>query len=170
KKVGPKYGKDLQAISDMLESGDTAEIAQKVAEGLNVTLQSENKTWELEAQDLVVESDMPETMALSDGEEPKLVLDIEITDALRREGWARDIVRHIQQLRKEIDLEIQNHIKVEFDTEDENLKAACSEYLEYIKAETLCDEMGEVAGLAGESVKQIKIGGLVFKLQVEKTR
>ena len=170
KKVGPKYGKDLPAITARLERQNAAEIAQKVADGLNVTLQAETKTWELEAQDLVVEADMPATLALSEGEEPKLVLDIEITDSLRREGWARDIVRHIQQLRKEIGLEIQNHIKVEFDTDDESLKAACGEYREYIRAETLCDEMGEAAGLEGEGVKQVKIGGIVFRIGVEKTR
>ncbi|KPK77171.1 MAG: isoleucyl-tRNA synthetase [Phycisphaerae bacterium SM23_30] len=169
KNLGPKYGKDLNTITELLGRQSAAEIAQKVDGGINITLQAENKTWELEAQDLIVESDLPGNLVLSEGEEPALILDIAITDPLRREGWARDIVRHIQQIRKDIGLEIQNHIKIDYQTDDKNLQAACDEYQDYIRRETLCDAMAEYDGLTSTDVKQVKIGGAALKVFVQKT-
>ena len=62
----------------------------------------------------------PENLIVSETSEPVLMVDIEITEELLLEGIARDIVRHIQQIRKEIGLEIQDRIKLFFETTDDN--------------------------------------------------
>ncbi|MCK5271450.1 MAG: hypothetical protein KAJ52_02695, partial [Sedimentisphaerales bacterium] len=123
--------------------------------------------WQLQADEIIVESNYPETIVLSENTEPKLIVDIEISDELRREGWARDIVRHIQQTRKEIDLQIQDHILVQWQAKDENIQQAIMEHKNYIEKETLCEEMTEMEnGL--KPTKEIIIGDSKLMLLVEK--
>ncbi|MBN2374845.1 MAG: isoleucine--tRNA ligase [Sedimentisphaerales bacterium] len=169
KAMGPKFGKDMKLIAGALEEADASEVAKAVSAGQEFSVGAGDKTWELAAEDVVVETDFAETLAVSEAVEPALVLDIELTEELQREGFARDVVRHIQQIRKDIGLEIQNHIAVRFKAEADGLRAALEEYHDYIKSETLCDDLGPAADGELEAAKEIKIAGELMQLVVRKT-
>ena len=68
-----------------------------------------------------------------------------ITPELKREGMARDFIRHVQQMRKDAGLEITDRIRIADHTEDRELDQAIQEWREYICAETLAEgiERGE---------------------------
>jgi len=70
-----------------------------------------------------------------------IVLDINITPELEREGIARDIVRLIQQARKDADLVITDNIKLDIMVDSENIHQAINEYNQYIKDQTLTAEL-----------------------------
>ena len=93
-------------------------------------------------------------------------LNIKITDWLRLEGWARDIVRHMQQRRKEVGLEIQNHIQVDWNSDDEVICAAINEHCDYICSETLCEKLSNSDTVFDNNHKKIKLGDgfLVFTI------
>ena len=126
-----------------------------------------SENWQLQPEDIIVERSFPENLAVSEGAEPNLIVDLEITDQLRREGWARDIVRHIQQTRKDIDLDIQDHILIQWKTDNQEIRRAVMECENYLKRETLCEEITEME-ICFEHTKEIEIGGSKLMLLVEK--
>jgi len=67
----------------------------------------------------------------------ELVLDFNITSALKREGLAREVIRHVQAARKDAGLNVDDRIKLNLVTGDNELKTAINEYLTTIEAETL---------------------------------
>jgi len=85
-----------------------------------------------------------------------MAIDIRITPELEREGLSRDIVRHIQQIRKELDLDLMDHINVAYETADEVLLQAIEENRQHIRGETLCNEL--FPGHS-ESAKEITLSG-----------
>ena len=119
-------------------------------------------------EDIVVKNEYLENLEASEDDTPMLLLDVEITKELHLEGLARDIVRHVQQIRKEIDLQIQDHIMVDWHSEDENVQAAIDQHHEYICRETLCDNMTSADSPAQET-REIKIGGAMVALNVCKS-
>ncbi len=89
-----------------------------------------------------------------------------MTPELRAEGWARDAVRHVQQYRKELDLNIEDRIHLRYATESAELAEAVETWRDYIMAETLSLSMERGPG-PGDS-KTVEIGGAELTVQVEK--
>jgi isoleucyl-tRNA synthetase len=69
-----------------------------------------------------------------------VALDISLNDQLVREGLARELVNRIQNLRKDLGLEVTDRIQVQL-TADQNLKDSINDNLDYICSETLADEL-----------------------------
>ena len=71
----------------------------------------------------------------------KLDLDFNITDDLKREGLARELVRNIQALRKQAELDVDNRIKLNISTTDRLLESAIHQFESHIKSETLSKQI-----------------------------
>jgi len=168
KTAGPKYGKEMKQIAELLAKESPKEIAEKLDKDQEIILESGSNRWELAAEDILLEKCYEQNIEPSDEAEPKLFLDIKITEPLQREGLARDMVRHIQQLRKESGLEIQDRIRVNWHSEDEALCAAVDEHESYIRTETLCDEMTSLGSFDENQTKGIKMGEAELQLMVSK--
>ncbi len=168
KSMGPKFGKETADVTKLLAEQCPKEVALRVGRGESVVLKKEAKTWELMAADVVVERKYPENLVLNEGAVPVLLLDTEITQELRREGFARDIVRHVQQIRKEIGLEIQDRITLRFESGDAGIQAAINGHKDYICQETLCNEIGQSGPAGIADSKEVKIGGARVRLTVSK--
>src|SRR3989442_4665054 len=87
-----------------------------------------------------------------------------LTPELRREGLAQDVTRHVQQIRKEKNLNIEDHIEVTYQTGDEELEQAIEEWKDpkpehdwCIKSETLCDNLE--SGQIRPDAKEVDLGG-----------
>ncbi|MBI4992605.1 MAG: isoleucine--tRNA ligase [Candidatus Magasanikbacteria bacterium] len=125
------------------------ELARIIAEELNV------KSVEIDG-DMIIDGD--KVIVKEDGG-LKVVLHIEITDELKREGLAREIIRAINQTRKERKLTIKNRVVVAYETDDEMLRRVFTEFVEEIKKAVLADELveeknnGTEADLDGHKVK-----------------
>ena len=89
-------------------------------------------------------------------------LNIEITEELRVEGVAREIVRSIQQARKEAGFEIDDRINVSWSSDDKDIKKAFSIFGEYIGKETLAEKMGE--NMEGEFMFEKEAKGWSLKI------
>ncbi len=187
KTLGPKFGKDMASITTLLTSQPAEIFAKTIAAGQNVTLTDDNgNTWELLPDDIIVERSFPESIVVNDNAQPILALDVKITPELHLEGLSRDIVRHIQQTRKDAGLQIQDHIAICYHSSDELLNQAFERHRDYICRETLCDtmqistgkDMTSCTGANGatvrdsyddaSAVREIKIGSAVLKLVIKK--
>lgn len=96
-----------------------------------------------------------------------VLLDTEITPELMREGYARDIVRSIQNLRKEADLNVSDRIKVGLTTDAKDIQEAIAEHIDYIQKETLAVEV-QAEKLSSESECVINLGDHGLVLTIEK--
>ncbi len=168
--AGPKFGKELNTIRSLLEAASPKEIVQFIEIGQKVPLplayNDNQPRYYLDSEDIKVEQIFPNNLVVSSDANPIIILDIKITDELRREGWARDIVRHVQQLRKDSGLEIQNHIRITWSSDDANLQQAIRDHGDTIRKETLCDEMTQGGVTDG---KEIDLSGQMLKIAIEKT-
>jgi len=95
----------------------------------------------------------------------ELSLDLNITPELKREGIVREVIRYIQNARKQAGLNVDDRIKLSLNTGDDNLQAAIGEYYELIASETLAKiEAGEYS--YSESVK---IDGVELIISLQKS-
>ncbi|WP_199034544.1 isoleucine--tRNA ligase [Glycomyces salinus] len=130
--LGPRLGKDVQRVIKAVKSGDwTAEDGRVTAGGVEL----EDGEYEL----TMVAVDAEHTEALPD-QAGVLVLDTEVTPELAAEGLARDVVRVIQQARKDADLDVSDRVAVTVDA-DKEVRAAVETHRAFVEGETLAREL-----------------------------
>ena len=112
----------------------------------------------------ITSEDMPGWLVASEGK-LTVALDITITDELRREGAARELVNRIQNIRKDSGFEVTDKIRVEIEA-SELTAAAVESFADYIASQTLAVEVGSVAGPKGDFVVDTDIDEVPLKIAV----
>jgi isoleucyl-tRNA synthetase len=156
RKLGPRLKADAGRAVGALKSLDAAAAAKSLEVGEDLVLDVGGTEVRISPDEVEVRREMPEHLASDQVSDILVMLDTEITPTLQAEGWARDTVRHVQQLRKDIDLNIEDRIRLSYETDSEELAAAIEAWRAYIMAETLSVQMERGAG-EGES-KAVRIG------------
>jgi isoleucyl-tRNA synthetase len=137
KRLGPRIGRLMPKVKQALTSADGGELlAQMQADG-KVCLSVDGETVELDQEDIQIRLQAKEGWAAAQGHGCVVVLATELTDQLVREGYARDLVRLIQDRRKELDCDYTDRIEVGIETRSDELITAVEENMEFIKSETL---------------------------------
>jgi len=140
KTIGPKYGKQMKAIAGMVNQWSGADIATVEANnGWSGQLNGDAITLELSDFDISTD-DIPGWLVASEGR-ITVALDITLSDELKSEGIARELVSRIQNYRKDSGLEVMDRINLTFDANDE-VKAAIESNATYICAEVLAEGIG----------------------------
>jgi len=166
KKLGPKYGKILQRIQTLLAEIPAKEVARRVQQQLGVPVVLNGKTVTLEPDEITLETRASENYVTMEADGSLVGLNILLTDELKMEGLARDLVRHIQELRKQADFELNDRIYLSYQGSAE-IVAAINQHGDYIKTETLALNIGSVLDTTGVT-KTIKIDGEPVTLSVKK--
>ena len=138
--VGPKYGKLLGKIKEYLLSAGSAENVNKVRAGGHLEFDVDGQKVELAEEDLLIGLKNKEGYSSETNGEMTVVLDTNLTKELVEKGAVKEFVSKIQNLRKESDFEVVNHIKIEI-SGDDNLIQMLLKYSDAIKKGTLCDEL-----------------------------
>jgi isoleucyl-tRNA synthetase len=137
KALGPKFGARLQEVRAALAAADPNVVAARVQQGLPVELPSTDGPITLEQGDIVVHLSAPEGWAGVADRGTQVMVSTQITPELKREGQARDIIRHVQELRKQANLQMEDRIVLWLDTESPELRQAIDTQRSYIGSETL---------------------------------
>ena len=140
KLLGPKFGAKLPQLRAALEAMDPAVVARSVREGLPVTIQVDGASIDLSPAEILVKSNPAEGLAVAADKLITVALDTVITPELRAEGLAREIVRQMQEMRKNAGFEIADRITL-FYKADGALEEVMRSWAAYIGAETLATEM-----------------------------
>ena len=137
KTLGKKYGKQMKEIAHAFNSFGKNEISEIERTG-NYLLKLISGDVEITTEDVeIITEDMPGWLVANEGK-LTVALDITVTDALVREGIARELVNRIQNIRKSNGYEITDKIIVEIETRDEIIEAV-KEYTNYIAQQTLAN-------------------------------
>ena len=139
KSLGPKVGKRLGVLRKELPAMDASALAP-LRQGESATVELSDGPITLEPDDVLVSVEQSGDWASGDEDGLQVALSTDLTDELIREGQARDVIRMIQQARKDADLQIEDRIRVTIPATGD-LAAAVREHEATIKEETLADEL-----------------------------
>jgi isoleucyl-tRNA synthetase len=169
KTLGPKFGARLRDVIAAIAAADAGNLASKVRAGSPIELSCGGETISLEPADLVVSVKASEGwIGMVDGD-LQIALDTRITEALSLEGTARDVVRHVQDQRKEAGLEMEDRIELYLNTDSEKLRKAIDTHSDYIAAETLTVEWSSQP-LTGADVHRatVKVDGQSLTIELRR--
>ena len=165
KKLGPKFGKNMKAAAQALTSLEQSQIAQFEKDGkIALTLNGEEAVVEL-ADVEVISEDIPGWLVANEGN-ITVALDITITDDLRKEGIARELVNRIQNVRKSKDFNITDRIVVKI-APDEHVNDAVAQFKDYIAKQVLAVAI-ELAPVEGADVIALDMDDYELKITVDK--
>jgi isoleucyl-tRNA synthetase len=171
-------GIDLELINNMTNVRDliTQGLAQRAESGLKVRQPLQSVTlygvgeFNTQLRDIVKEElnvkEVKIVQSDSEGVELRAEVDTQLSDELREEGLIRELIRFIQNSRKEAELQVEDRISLLIESESPEINQAIMSYKETIMSETLCTEFGEVPDDAFETT--VKIGGLQVKISLSK--
>ncbi len=141
KRLGPKVGKQIPAVKAALASADGNAFLHQLSSTGFVTLDLPSGTVKLDSDDIEVRLQAREGWAAAQGTQCVVVLNTEVTDELRREGVAKDLIRTIQSQRKEMACGYTDRIEVGVVTDEDEVTSAIDEHGKLIAGETLADSL-----------------------------
>ena len=164
KVLGPRFGKDMKLIANSIQKLQANDIKQIEEKGV-LDIEINGKSIRLHLDDVEITSQDIEGWLVANQGAMTVALDVTISEPLRLEGIARELVNRIQNLRKDSGFEVTDRIEV-FLQADENIENAIKLNLEYIKLETLTDELHLVAQL--DKGIEVSFDSVNSKLHIQK--
>ena len=135
RKLGQEFGRQMKDVAAKINAFSQEQIAEVERNNqINVMLENDEITLTLEDVEISSE-DIPGWLVASEGR-LTVALDVTLTDELQKEGIARDLVNRIQNLRKDMGLEVQDKVRVSVVDNTETVNGAVDTFKEYICQET----------------------------------
>jgi isoleucyl-tRNA synthetase len=168
KTLGPKFGERVKEIQKTLAALDPRSVVEKVQAGGILEVACDGETLQLNQNDLLINVKAPDGWAGLADQRTQIALDVRVTEQLAREGMAREIVRHIQELRKKSGLEIEDRIRLYLQTDSSTVREAIDVHQGYICGETLAVELTNrpLDGNAHKAV--IKLQGQAIAIELSR--
>ena len=135
--LGPKFGKQFPQVRQALMALDPAEAARTLQAGEMLALQVAGETISLGEEDVLVQTESRGGLAVASDKGVTVAVDTELTPALLQEGFARDVVRQVNNMRKDAGLEISDRIELGYQGATGDVAAALTGFAEYLQQETL---------------------------------
>ena len=161
--LGPELGKDIKIAAKEIAALSGRQI-QSLLDGSTLHLEVNGKPLELDAERVEVQRIEKENLKVLNEGSLTVALDSEITPQLYSEGVARDLIRTVQNLRKDQGLEVTDRVRLSIAGEEE-IERAVSEFREYIMNETLAVEVstGDTNG-----APELKCGDRTCRIRLER--
>jgi isoleucyl-tRNA synthetase len=147
--LGPRFGKSMPQVAAAVEALDAAAVADAFEREEEVGIQVEGKDHTLSGEDISLVMEPLEGYQVEAEAGHAVALELDLDDELLREGLAREVVRAVQEARKQAGLEVSDRIALALGG-DEELLAAAREHEAYIAGETLATSVDYGADGAGE--------------------
>lgn len=163
KVAGSILGSKIKSFSGYLQKVDAKEFIDNLREAGKIIINLNGEDTEIIEDYVLITIEGKEGFDVSYENNVYIILDTHISDELREEGYVREIISKVQQLRKQADLDVLDHIKVSIDGEAE-IESAVSKSLDYIKSEVLAEDI-----IFDEKIEdKYNINGLETGIKLEK--
>ncbi|TKJ29674.1 MAG: isoleucine--tRNA ligase [Chloroflexi bacterium B3_Chlor] len=163
--LGPKHGPLLPKIQEAVATLDAADWARRLKAGEAMQVPVDGEIVQLLPEEVTVETRPQEGYEVSQEGSYIVGVRVTLTDELIQEGLARELVRRIQNLRKDADFRIEDKITTYYHG-DAALTKVMRDHDEYISQETLSLEMVEGEWLEGAHTGEFQIDGMTITLQL----
>ncbi len=165
KKLGPKYGKIMKALAAQLTTMSQADILKLEQEG-SIKLMVGDQEAVVDTTDVeIISEDIPGWLVSNEGN-LTVALDITVTDELRREGMARELVNRIQNVRKSKNFDITDKVLVSI-SPDERINDAIEAYGDYIAHQVLALDI-KLEPVEGDDAIVLDMDGWNLNVKVDK--
>ena len=166
KALGPRIGKRMKAVAQAVTNLTQQDIRTLERTGtLNLSLQDGDATLLLDDVEISTE-DMPGWQVASQGK-LTVALDITITDSLQAEGDAREFINRMQRLRKDMNLDVTDRIRVQLERSGD-ISNSIMLYKDYICSEILAEEISLVDAVENNNVNLLTISDIPVRVIVLK--
>lgn len=162
--LGRLLGAKMRFFQKELAQLDAKEVVESLHLGKEVTMNLDGEPFTLSEEHVLITIDSKEGFDVESHAGLFIILDTQLTDELIEEGFVREFISRIQQMRKANDYEMMDHIRI-FYTATETLTKAIKNHTEFIKSETLADEL--VCEIK-EGMKEETLNGEATSLFVER--
>ena len=166
KRLGPRLGRLLPQLKKALSDVDPATLLSQLDSEATAVVELPDGPVTLDREDIQVRLTAKPGWAAAQGNTAVVVLATEITEELRQEGLARELVHAVQNRRKELDCQYTDRIVIGIETDDADLQAAIEVFAQYIRGETLALRIVQ-GPLDGVEPVELKVGGQLIKLCVK---
>jgi isoleucyl-tRNA synthetase len=139
--LGPRFGKDVKKVAAALSGTDTHRLVGELESEGKTAIEIDGNPVELSRDELDVRVDGREGFSLAQEGPYGVALDVEITDELLAEGIAREAIRAIQDLRKQVGLSVEDRIELSLSTSEEPIRDALHNHGELIAQEVLATKL-----------------------------
>jgi isoleucyl-tRNA synthetase len=169
KLLGPRFGKRFPAVRAALAALDPLAVVKRLRAGLGLKLDVEGDEVELAPEEVLVQEQPQEGLAVASERSVTVGVDTVITPELVAEGLAREVVRRVQNLRKDAGFDLDDRIVTVYQAEGE-LADAIEAWRDFIVAETLsvAFEAGMPREDAGVTVGEDLVSGHSLRLGVRR--
>jgi isoleucyl-tRNA synthetase len=151
KQLGQKYGSGYPKIRQALSKLDQAELASRFQAGETVEIVTDGETYAVAPEDVEVRSNPRAGYSVAEAGGYLVAVTTEIDAALEQEGHARELVRRIQQLRKDANLEISDRI-ITYVLDSDLVHEVLAHFGNYVREETLTVDLVQVHPDQGEAI------------------
>jgi len=163
--LGPKYGPLTPKIRAALMAMDAAQVAHQVHAGQPVELTVDGQRGTLSPEEIEVLARARPGYAVAEGDGAVVGITTELTPDLVREGLAREVVRRVQNMRKDAGLELDHRIVTTWQAQDQ-LAEAITQFSDYIAQETLSVELSAGPAAEGAHVERFEVDGHALVLSI----
>lgn len=143
KVAGPKLGAKIKLYGKALASLDASVVAPKLEAGETISIDLDGDNFDIDKELVLINIQAKEGFNVSMENNKFVILDTKLNEDLINEGYAREFISKIQQLRKSSGFEMMDHIAIKFDGDDELAKAV-EIHEEFIMTETLAKKVERV--------------------------
>ncbi|MBR5646532.1 MAG: isoleucine--tRNA ligase [Treponema sp.] len=164
KVLGKELGPKMKAAANIIQTL-TSEQIQSILEGTKLSIDVEGTAIELDSEKVIVERFEKDDLKVLNEGTLTVGLDSKITDELRKEGYVRDLVRGIQNLRKESGFEVTDRINL-FVSGDSELEAAFNMFEDFVTNETLASKAEWSSSLNGAT--EVEADEKKWSIKIEK--
>ncbi len=161
--VGSLLGKKVQSFAKALKEVDAHEIVDLVESGKSFKMELEGEEFEFTKEHIQINISSKEGFDVSMEKNKFLILDTTIDEDLRKEGYAREFISKVQQMRRSNDYNILDNIKIYYNG-SETIQEAIKEFEDYIKDETLAVEIN----LVEENLEEQDLNGEMTGMKLER--
>jgi isoleucyl-tRNA synthetase len=169
KKIGPAFKGDARKVVEALKMADPF-LVRSLLEAGEAMLSWEGKSFAVTRDMVEFEEIPPQNLYAAEFPRGSVYVDVSLTPDLEAEGYAREMIRRIQEMRKELDLKVEDQIKATVDIESKPILDLARRQKEYIARETRALELELGLGLEvrGDLIKDWEIEGLRVRIGLER--
>jgi isoleucyl-tRNA synthetase len=165
KTLGRRFGKDINTVREILANIDGTKAMAELSQSGTVTIEVNGVSEALTEDDLLIETVKSDDYVTDTDGKITVVLETKLTDELIEEGFVRELVSKLQNMRKDSGFEVMDHINV-YVSDNDKIADIFSRNGEYIKSQVLADDI--VIGKTVSSSAQMNINGEMVSIGVEK--
>lgn len=156
KVAGPVLGSKIKAYGKALASLDAADAVPKLQSGETITIDLDGEDFDINEELVMINTDAKEGFNVTIENNLFIILDTTLNQELLNEGYAREFISKVQQMRKNNGYEMMDNIEIKY-SGDEDITKAVTEYEDYIKSETLAVKLESVE--ASDELEMCNLNG-----------